>query len=324
LYGTESKQTVQIIVLIGAVWSLLAPGVAMTSRRPGFTLIELLVVIAIIAILIGLLLPAVQKVREAATRTQSINNLKQIGLATHNYHDVNKMLPPAFIDWDGNDRPEWWNRCGSSHFYILPFIEQDALAQRAVTATTNYFWSVYQNNPVKLYVNPADSSNPPTGLFTDGSWGTYGVTGYAANFQSLGWYLRSTNNKLMKLMSVQDGLSNTVFYAEKITVCNRPTLPGAPGGPYYNIWAYGRTSWREWNPVFAYQITGPAAKFQINPTTQGADATCDPRLASAPRSSGILTALGDGSVRFVEANVTPESWWAACTPDVGETIGSDW
>jgi hypothetical protein len=123
---------------------------------------------------------------------------------------------------------------------------------------------------------------------------------------------------------VTDGTSNTIFYTEKVAVCQRAPLAGNPVGPYYNIWAYGRTNWRAWNPVFAYQITGPASKFQVNPTTQGTNATCDPRLASAPRSAGILCGLGDGSVRFVNASVTPDTWWAAVTPDVGEVLANDW
>ena len=291
--------------------------------RKGFTLIELLVVIAIIAILIGLLLPAVQKVREAAARSQSMNNLKQMSLATHGYHDVNGYLPPAWIDWDGHDQATWWNRCGSSHYFILSYIEQDALAKRTDASGRLFFWNVYQNNGIKTFVNPSDASCPANGLFTDGSWGTYGVTGYAANFQSLGWHLRSNNNRLMQMTAITDGTSNTIFYAEKVAVCNRPSFPGAPGGPYYNIWAYGRTAWREWNPVFGFQVTGPASKFQINPTTFGGTATCDPRMASAPRSAGILVGVGDGSCRLVNASVDPNLWWAACTPNMGEVL-SNW
>jgi prepilin-type N-terminal cleavage/methylation domain-containing protein len=294
----------------------------MQPMRRGFTLIELLVVIAIIAILIGLLLPAVQKVREAAARSQSQNNLKQIALASHNYHDVNNYLPPAFVDWDSNYNPRWYNVCGSTHYYVLAYIEQNALAARG---TPFYFWQVYQNNGVKTFVNPGDASNPTSGLYQDGSWGTYGVTGYAANYQSLGYFLNDANNRIMRMASIQDGLSNTIFMSEKRALCNRPTFTGASaGGPYYNIWAYGRTAWKEWNPVFAYQITGPASKFQVNPTFEGSGATCDPRLASAPRSSGVLVALGDGSVRFLASSVAPDTWWAACTPDKGEVLASDW
>jgi type II secretory pathway pseudopilin PulG len=93
-----------------------------TTKRPGFTLIELLVVIASIAVLIGLLLSAVQKVREAAARTQSTNNLKQIGLATANYHDVYKALPSAFGYQSSSGEGAI---SGCWNFLLLPFVEQD-------------------------------------------------------------------------------------------------------------------------------------------------------------------------------------------------------
>jgi prepilin-type N-terminal cleavage/methylation domain-containing protein len=296
----------------------------MVRRRSAFTLIELLVVIAIIAILIGLLLPAVQKIREAANRMSSTNNLKQMALATHNYHDVNDYLPPAFVDWDSGNNPVWWKRAGSSHYFILPYVEQDNLAKRTYTYGSeqlNIFWAVYQNNGIKTFTNPSDASDPANGMFNDSGWGIYGVTGYAANYQSLGYYLNTGSNKITRMATLSDGTSNTIVYAEKVAVCNRPTFPGASaGGPYYQIWAYGRTAWPEWNPVFGYQITGAASKFQVAPTFNGATATCDPRLASAPRAAGILIGLGDGSCRLLAASVAPDVWWAACTPDGGESV----
>jgi prepilin-type N-terminal cleavage/methylation domain-containing protein len=140
-------------------------------RSSGFTLIELLVVIAIIAILIALLVPAVQKVREAAARTQSINNLKQIALAFHSYHDQNKELPHngcANYDswdwsgspWSGNLAPDpRWAICCTWPYRILPMVEQQGLYQ-------NYNFTT----PIPLYLDP---SRPGTGISVNQGGQTY-------------------------------------------------------------------------------------------------------------------------------------------------------
>jgi prepilin-type N-terminal cleavage/methylation domain-containing protein/prepilin-type processing-associated H-X9-DG protein len=202
------------------------------SARPGFTLIELLVVIAIIAILIGLLLPAVQKVREAAARTQCQNNLKQIGLASHNFHDVYQFLVPAWIG-DNSKDPDGWATWG---VLLLPYLEQDNvyklwdlryLASKQVPAA-------YQQQ-LKVYHCPSR----PEFVLSIGDFATPGggLTDYAACFGPDALFDKSTGAIIptngpygtdaagnpillswrgqLNLLSITDGTSNTLLFGEK-------------------------------------------------------------------------------------------------------------
>jgi prepilin-type N-terminal cleavage/methylation domain-containing protein len=193
-------------------------------RRPrsGFTLIELLVVIAIIAVLIGLLLPAVQKVREAAARTQCINNMKQFGLALHNYHDTNQRLPDGNTMYQGNKAPyqgswSWMAQC-------LPFLEQDNAYRQAITFSTsggNHWYSWY--NPtcalkMKIFNCPSDSRGSQSapgatfGLPVDQA-----ITGYLGNSGTTATAKDGVlfQGSKVTLQQISDGTSNTLLVGER-------------------------------------------------------------------------------------------------------------
>jgi prepilin-type N-terminal cleavage/methylation domain-containing protein/prepilin-type processing-associated H-X9-DG protein len=188
------------------------------ARRRGFTLIELLVVIAIIAILIGLLVPAVQKVREAAARTQCANNLKQIGLALHNYHDTYKHLPPPR-----------GNHTGTTYLFtefrgwmceILPYLEQTSLARSMYTNPWYVGFFVTFNTPVGNYLCPSD----PRDLFSvpagNGALTSYlGVTGsdndVNAQFNGPTNGIFNVSSGGIRLTDIRDGSSNTLMVGER-------------------------------------------------------------------------------------------------------------
>jgi prepilin-type N-terminal cleavage/methylation domain-containing protein len=234
------------------------------QRRRGFTLVELLVVIAIIAILIGLLLPAVQKVRDAAFRTQCLNNLKQIGLAVHNYAGAyDKRLPSAY----SAPRAGTLTNPQSFFFTILPFIEQDAMYRIGMDAATtnpagsdglgnNLTWlgvipgaggkvygTIATDGFVKIYVCPADATNSTshgTPANPDGNDEWVGGS-YAANYQLFGNPNGNAYQAIFDIDNIPDGTSNTIATVDRFAYYQAsPRVPG-PGGKTShaaNLWAW--------------------------------------------------------------------------------------
>src|SRR5437870_3418142 len=178
-----------------------------SEKKKGFTLIELLVVIAIIAILIALLVPAVQKVREAAARTQSQNNLKQMSLALHSCNDSYKKLPSVANLFPTVNINQWAPAPhGTVFYYLLPFIEQNNIYKN----TTNWSWNA--PDVVPIFIAPNDSTMPASYK----TWGDRGATSYSANWSVFG----STDGGQAKIPATfQQGTSTTVCFSERMCIC---------------------------------------------------------------------------------------------------------
>jgi prepilin-type processing-associated H-X9-DG protein len=272
------------------------------SRR-GISLFELLVVLALLAVLFALLLPAIFQVRKAAARIQCSNNCRQITLALINCADTYEgKLPPLAGAYPPAPQGAPTGQ-GTLFFHILPFIEQDNLYQNSKDDKGGHStWNggVY-SKVIPTYFCNVDGSAP-----THQYDGWLATTSYAANFQVFGDPQTNTMEGMAKFpASITDGTSNTIFFSERHQVCG-----GTPNG-----WAYDGQS--SWTPAFAYASHG---RFQTVPAEQ----QCDPDLAQSPHAGGINAALGDGSVRFVSEQVSPRTWWYACTPSGGEVLGPDW
>lgn len=332
--------------------------------RKGFTLIELLVVIAIIAVLIGLLLPAVQKVREAAARATCTNNLKQIGLAAHNYHDSFMFLAPNQRQTTlGGIRIRWAT-------YLLPYIEQGPL-YTSYDQTTN--WSSSGNvanvtsKPVKIYQCPSapnpgrldgapENSFAPSLVAVGDYGGFYGVhpdayasgvtSGTAGGNAGLCYKVDDISGNKLRLASVTDGLSNTLYLTESAGrpnyYLNGKQLP-LPTGQAMNGGGWCRPAtelnlFRGTDPL-GTQHTGSRAMNVTNGLLF--DITAYPLVAvgthgGAPEyntdgtgqvyafhTGGANCLAGDGSVRFVNQSVSVQTFAAFVTRDKGETFNLD-
>jgi prepilin-type N-terminal cleavage/methylation domain-containing protein len=298
-------------------------------RQRGFSLIELLVVIAIIAVLIGLLVPAVQKVRAAAARAQCANNLKQLGLAGHNFHGQFGHEAPGLGWYPAPNVPGPNKAYGMYFFHLLPYLEEHNLYKSSFDGNVYFAGNngVYAK-PVKTYLCPADPSVGSDGVVTLNSGALWGASSYAGNTQTgticdangvvLDFY------RLFRLHAdCPDGTSNTFHLTEKYARCTNGIYK--EGG---NLWAYwiGDASIQPLHPVFVLSIwngysVGPSSKFQVQPNPYLGN--CDPTLASSPHSGGIQVGLMDASVRFVSSAISGKVWWEACTPAGGEPPG-DW
>jgi prepilin-type N-terminal cleavage/methylation domain-containing protein len=286
------------------------------TRRDAFTLIELLVVLAIIAVLIGLLLPAVQKVREAANRMQCSNNLKQQALAVQNYASANSnRLPPANFLYAPTGAQ------GSTYFALLPYLEQASLF--AIYTQNGQGYLGVGPTPLKVFQCPSDPT-VQNGIAEGQGLSSYSINSALFAPGNSGAVAGSTPP--YNIGNIPDGSSNTIVFVEQVAA-----IP-LTSGPHCNWWAFPLTDpggsngsgpcyWPDAPPL----VPPPFPLPQFNPSLNPASF----HFADGARAAGfhpnlLMIALMDGSVRPVHSGVSLNSWNYAVQPDDGMAFDASW
>jgi prepilin-type N-terminal cleavage/methylation domain-containing protein/prepilin-type processing-associated H-X9-DG protein len=296
------------------------------KKRAAMTLIELLVVLAIIAVVLGLLIPAVERVREAARRMQCANNLHQIGLACHAYHDGHGVFPPGYHAWHCPDQlataPGWgWAS------YLLPYLDQESLFQQlAFRHRIEDSRNTGRLTLIPVYLCPSDPGVPPVFVITDAAGQPItevAPISYAACFGSgeldeipgpkEGVFYR---NSRMRLTDITDGTSTTLMIGDRAWSHAMAPWAGAVdrgivrGGP--------RNAWRD-SPDAAYPSPNfPCVQANAINATADTDGSLDEFFSEHP--GGVNMLFGDGGVRFLHQQINPVVLKALGTRAGGEVV----
>ena len=316
----------------------------MRPSRRGFTLIELLVVIAIIAILIALLLPAVQQARESARRSQCKNNLKQFGLALHNYHEAHNTLPMG----NGGNR-------FAPHAALLPYMDQAPLFNKVnfnVRPTHANNAAIYIS-PVVLFVCPSDANQLPAGLGAarNNYWtnvgttvlnGAPGVNPGDRNYGMLPQNGAFTTGRCLGLNELVDGVSTTILMSEKRTGDGSNGI-STPETDHFQPGTYPANADEARTMCMAFDVNDLSKQGKSNIGVAWLEADNDStyymhvlgpnerscrwppsRMTSTANSlhvGGVHSLLGDGAVRFISSSINLGTWRALGTAFGKESVG---
>jgi prepilin-type N-terminal cleavage/methylation domain-containing protein len=304
-----------------------------SSVRSAFTLVELLVVIAIIAVLVGLLLPAVQKVREAAARSQCQNNLKQLGLAALNCADTHQgELPPAYGHYPSTATTMSVNAL----IWILPFVEQQNLFAQIEVKGSGASWNGGSAVMIKTYQCPSDVTlKAGTALSSLQSFASYAVNGQVfGTITTKAGVSPPTVTKFSEAggtvlpRDIPDGMSNTIFWVEKLGLCTNNATGQCGNGHCGTHWAADGT--QAYAPRIGYQTS---STFSYSPQLQpqfniNNASSCYWYWPSSSHTGALIVGLGDGSVRNISQGISsiaaPYTFNIAMVPNDGLPLGSDW